>query len=58
MAIAKQVGWTKVELFRYLKEQCKLTPAENKPDDLWHLCVAITMNDYDSIIADVEAGTE
>ncbi len=58
MAIAKQVGWTKQELFRYLKDTCKLRPAEGKPEDLWHLCVAVTMNNYDSVIGEIEQGTE
>lgn len=58
LKIADEIGWKKHELIRFLREECKLKPAEGKPDDLWHLCVAIARTDYDKIVDDIQTATE
>ena len=58
LAIATEVGWTKVELAHFLRTECKLKPAEGKPDDLWHLCQVVPRRDYDGLIDAVQSGVE
>ncbi|KKM18092.1 hypothetical protein LCGC14_1669180 [marine sediment metagenome] len=57
LKIANSIGWKKHELLRFLREDCKLKPAEGKADDLWHLCAAITRSRYDQIINDIQTAT-
>lgn len=58
LRIAADAGWKKHEVVAFLRDTCKISPAEGKPADQWHLSVAVPMKDYDTIVSDIQHGVE
>ena len=59
LKIARDMGWKKSELVRYLGNVRKLVPAPGKPADMWHLSAAILQEgQYDQIVSDINKGVQ